>query len=71
MIYLVRGYRDFSVSVLRAHKDLFINMPSLLRRRKTTKNLVGFGHAGKVYMGSIVFDYFIRRKRSFSEIKSF
>lgn len=68
-IYIVRGYGNFALSVLKAHKDLFINLHALLGRRKTTRNLVGFGNAGKVYKGSIVFDYFVRKKRKFSELK--
>jgi len=70
MAYLARGSKEFSLSVLKAHRDLFRNLPALIGERKNTKNLVGFGRTGKIYMGSIVFDYFILRKRRFSQIKS-
>jgi hypothetical protein len=66
--YLTRGSKDFFLSVLKAHMDLFRNLPALLGERRNTKNLTGFGHAGKVYKGSIVLDYFILRKRKFSQI---
>jgi GT2 family glycosyltransferase len=68
--YLVRGSKDFFVSVLKAHRDFIRNLPALLGERQVTKNLAGFGHAGKVYMGSILVDYFILGKRKFSQIKS-
>ncbi|MBN1159228.1 MAG: glycosyltransferase family 2 protein [Bacteroidales bacterium] len=74
MIYLFNGSGNFTTAVFKAHLDFYRNIPVLLKKRRLHKSVSGIPPAEtvrirEIYTGSIVFDFFFRRKRTFSELK--
>jgi len=67
MIYLVNGSGWFFFAVIRAHLAFQRRIPLLIKMRRQLKGTIRTGKIGVIYPGSIVFDYFVRRKRYFSQ----
>jgi GT2 family glycosyltransferase len=67
-VYLLNGSGRFFFAVVRAHLAFYRRIPLLIRLRRRLKGKIRTGKIGDIYPGSIVFDFFVRRKRYFSEL---
>ncbi len=56
-------------AVIKAHFHFLLDIPQNLRKRKRIKSRVVGGAAPPIYRGSIVYQYFLRGKRKFNEVK--
>jgi GT2 family glycosyltransferase len=63
--YLFQGQLSHIWAIIRAHFAFYSWIPYLLKNRSKS-----FGGFGKLYSGSVVWDYFIRKKKTFPEICS-
>lgn len=63
--YLLKGEFKNLWAIIKAHFAFYGWIPYLLKNR--SKNFIGFN---KLYNGSIVFQYFIKKKKTFTEICS-
>lgn len=68
IVYLLSGSGRFFIAVVRAHLAFYRRIPLLIKLRGQLKGKIRTGKIGDIYPGSIVFDFFIRRKRYFSEL---
>lgn len=68
MVYLFSGSGRFFIAVVRAHLAFYRRIPLLIKLRGQLKGKIHTGNIGDIYPGSIIFDFFIRRKRYFSEL---
>ncbi len=57
------------VAVLRAHLHFMLDLPSNFKKRRTIDQRVVGGAFPPIYRGSIVYDYFIRRRRRYQKLK--
>jgi GT2 family glycosyltransferase len=69
MAYLFSGSFAFFKAVIKAHFAFYGEIPSLIRKRIALKGSIGKAHIKEIYPGSILVNFFIRKKRSFSELK--
>ncbi len=67
--YLLQGKITFFFSVLRAHIRFYLSLRMLIHKRKIYNRIIAKAKVSQIYQGSIVYDFFIRRKRIFSELK--
>lgn len=67
--YLISGYGNMSLSVLKAYISLIIKIPDIMRSRKKALKLINpvFFSRMPVYRGSIVWNYFILHKQKYFE----
>jgi GT2 family glycosyltransferase len=68
IVYLFNGSGRFFFTVIRAHLAFQRRIPLLIKMRRQLKGTIRTGKIKVVYPGSIVFDYFVRRKRYFSHL---
>ena len=70
--YFVTGYRDISYAVVRSYLSLFTMIPAIIKSRKNAQKIIKKGNRSLIplYKGSIVWEYFICRKKIFTEIMS-
>lgn len=68
MIYLLNGSSAFFLSVVRAHLAFYRRIPLLIRLRQQLKGKIRTGKITDIYPGSIVFDFFVRRRRHFDQL---
>jgi hypothetical protein len=68
VIYLFNGSGNFFYAVVRAHLAFHRRIPVLITMRRRLKGTVRTGMFREIYPGSIVFDFFIRRKRYFGQL---
>jgi GT2 family glycosyltransferase len=68
MIYLLKGNAGFFCSVIRAHLAFQQRIPLLLSRRKQLKGTIRTGKFTEIYPGSIVVDFFIRKRCNFDQL---
>lgn len=68
--YFVTGYRDISFALVRSYLSLFTMIPAIIKSRKSAQKIIKKENRSllPLYKGSIVWDYFIRRKKIFKEI---
>ena len=65
MKFLIQaGFKDFW-AVARAHFSFYRSLSTTRQKRQSIKQ----GSVRNIYKGSLVFDYFILRKRKFSQLK--
>jgi GT2 family glycosyltransferase len=64
--YIFSGifYLKNVLSILKAHGSFLLLLPKILKSRKPIKSEL-------IYKGSVIFDYYIRRKKTFSKLKQF
>ncbi|MGD2035959.1 MAG: glycosyltransferase family 2 protein [Bacteroidales bacterium] len=67
-LYLIQGKFSFFLSVIRAHIRFLINLPKLVKKRITFNKLVSKSSVDQIYMKSIVFSFFIKKKKHFSDL---
>jgi hypothetical protein len=70
---LMEGKRADAAAISRAHRNFLVNIFSISRSRKVTKKLVNQNRIGPAnwkghYRGSIVFGFFIRGFKTFSQL---
>ncbi len=68
ILYLVQGNPRFFFAVIRAHLAFQRRIPGLIIKRKELKRTVRTGKFSEIYPRSIVFDFFICRKRTFGQL---
>jgi len=68
MFYLLSGSGSFFKAVIRAHLGFYSNLPGLIKKRTMLKNKIGMIHTGEIYPRSILFDFFVRKIRYFSQL---
>jgi len=76
-LFLTGHFKDVWAIVM-AHVYLYLNFKDIMQQRKQTKKLISeintsqkeFSQLKGVYKNSIVFDYFFRRKKKFSQLRS-
>ena len=56
-------------AVFRAHIYLYANFKTMARKRNDNKKLFVTTHHKEIYNGSIVLDYFLRKKKSFGDFR--
>jgi GT2 family glycosyltransferase len=62
------GYMHFW-AIIRAHLHFYRMLPQIRQKRKMLKQKISNRNSVGVYTGSVVADYFIRKKKVFSELK--
>lgn len=68
ILYLIQGNARFFFAVIRAHFAFQRRIPGLIQKRKELKGTVRTGKFSEIYPRSIVFDFFICRKRKFGQL---
>jgi len=66
--FLLAGDVSHCLAVIRAHFSFYSMLGSTLKKRKAIQNKIKHYAAGSVYRGSIVWEYFVKGKRKFSEL---
>lgn len=69
MVYLFSGSGSFFSAVVRAHFSFQRNIPRLIRKRIALKSAIGKAKIEAIYPRSILFEFFIRKKRYFSQLE--
>ena len=69
MAYLFSGNGGFFKAVIKAHLAFYTKIPSLVRKRVALKGTIGKAHIKEIFPGSILFNFFVRKRRSFSELE--
>jgi GT2 family glycosyltransferase len=64
---ITNGFTHFW-AILRAHLHFYRMLPSIRQKRKVLRKNIKNRNSSGVYKGSIVIDYFIRKKKKFSEL---
>lgn len=67
-LYLLQGKLAFLMSVIRAHVRFYINLPRLINKRRIFNKIIAKKKVDQVYRGSIVYRFFIQKKKYFSEL---
>lgn len=69
--FLLDGQPKHFFAVLRAHFAYYAWLPYLFAERKRLQNSRGFKYNyNQIYNGSVVLEYFVKGKKSFSQLKS-
>ena len=68
ILYLIQRNPRFFFAVIRAHFAFQRRIPGLIKKRKELKRTVRTGKFSEIYPRSIVFDFFICRKRKFGQL---
>lgn len=69
--FLASGDFSHFVAVIKAHVSFYGSLAKNLRKRKDVKKLIRSYDTGCIYPRSIVWDYFIKKKRKFSLLHKF
>ena len=68
--FLLAAQPSHFIAVIRAHFAYYYRLPSIVSKRKINKKSPNFKiNNSFIYKGSIVIDYFIKRKTKFSDLK--
>jgi GT2 family glycosyltransferase len=67
--YLLSGSAGFFKAVIKAHLAFYSNIPQLVRKRIALKGTIGKAQIKEIYPGSILFNFFVRKRRYFSELE--
>lgn len=66
--YLLQGKFRFFTAVLRAHCRFYFSLRTLIHKRRIFNRIIAKRQVSKIYRGSIVFDFFMKKKRRFTEL---
>lgn len=69
--HLLKGNMAGVGAILKAHFSFYSNIPSLLKRRKTNKPLLGVRNTEGIYQRAIIKEYFLRKKKTVQELPNF
>lgn len=72
-LFLVRGEFNFIWMIFKAHFKFYSQFPNLFRKRKHYKALIekvriGTGNKKGLYRGSVIWNFYFRNKKKFSEL---
>jgi len=67
--FLVTGQFKAFLKVLEAHRDFYRSLGKLRKKRKELMSKVVISNHTEIYKGSLIFDFFITRKKKFSSLK--
>ncbi len=67
-MFLMQGQPKSIWAIVRAHWSFFGQLPQLLKKRKLNKKLITSRNTIGIYKGSILMDYFLRKKKKFSDL---
>jgi len=68
--FLIEGNPRHTLAILRAHFSFYGNLKRTLQLRKKIKSAVNYKPSNKqIYQGSIVFDYYLKKKKHFYNLK--
>ncbi len=73
MLFLSRGEFNFIWMILKAHIKFYSQFPSLIKKRRFYKKLVleakvGDWNDNGVYKGSVIWNFYFKKRRKFSEL---
>ncbi len=68
-LYLLQGKIAFFMSVLRAHLRFYFNLPRLVNKRRIFNKIIAKKKVDQIYTGSIVYRFFVEKKRKFSDLE--
>jgi hypothetical protein len=68
--FLLGGEFANFAAVFKAHMSFYTMIGKFRKKRKELLPLVITNHHKEIYRNSIIFDYFIRSKKSYSEIEN-
>jgi GT2 family glycosyltransferase len=68
LVYLLSGSGGFFFAVIRAHMAFYRRIPLLFNMRSQLRGKIRTGKFNEIYPGSIVFEFFIRKKRHFGQL---
>jgi GT2 family glycosyltransferase len=69
LAYLFSGQAGFFRAVIKAHLAFYRSLPQLVRKRIALKGTIGKAYIKEIYPGSILFNFFVRKRRYFSELE--
>lgn len=69
MVYLFSGSGGFFLSVFHAHLTFYRHVPRLIRKRMKMDGSIRHVTIQEIYPRSILFDFFIRKKRTFNQLE--
>jgi GT2 family glycosyltransferase len=67
--YLFSGSGSFFYAVLLAHLSFYKNIPRIIRKRIALKGTIGKASIREIYPGSILYNFFVRKRRYFSQLE--
>ena len=67
--FLVTGQFMAFSKVMEAHRDFYKSIKKLRKKRKELRSKMVTTNHPEIYKGSLIFDFFIARKRKFSSLK--
>ena len=68
--FFVEGNPRHTWAIVKAHFSFYVNLRNTLRLRREIKSGNNFKPSNKqIYQGSIVFDYYVKNKKYFSDLK--
>jgi len=56
------------MAVPKAHLAFYGQIPALIRKRRQLKSVIGAAAAHEIYPGSILWDFFAGKKRTFGQL---
>lgn len=65
VFFILRGEGRNFMSVLRAHRDFFVRLTSIRKKRKIIRSAHPSYPRRNIHRGLIIFDYYLRRKKAF------
>ncbi len=68
LVYLASGKGGFFMAVPRAHFAFYRQVPALIRKRMQLKSVIGAAAAHEIYPGSILWDFFAGKKKTFGQL---
>ena len=68
--FLFEGSFAHFMAVAKAHFHFYLNFASMFKKRSALKKLDSNPNFKGIYLGNIVFDYFLKGKKKFSDLRS-
>lgn len=65
---LLSGNPGFFIAIIKAHIHFYLFMPNIIKKRKLIKNKTPFSKLNGVFQKSIVWHYFAKRRKKFSDL---
>jgi len=66
--YLLQGKLPFFISVFRAHIRFYLSLKKLINKRRIFNRIIDKTQVSQIYQGSIVYEFFVKRKRTYGEL---
>ena len=69
IVYLLSFSFNFFAAVFMAHISFYLSIRYLRKKRKRIKRNIKVNYPSQIYQGSIVYNFFIRKKKYFKQLK--